>query len=225
MRYCEEYNRVEIVCHSENRGISAARNSGIERCSSEYIAFLDGDDFWMKTKLEKQIAILKENPVVGILFSNFITLHGKKRSPINVNTYSGVSLEYERFFLMDGPIIPSSAIVKRECFERCGCFDEHFKSGEDTEMWLRIASCYPILSMREYLVYKRERSGSLGADLDKRAYYTRQIIELAIKRNSELRHLKDKKLSLLYYNTGFTLINIRKEKDFCEENVSSQFET
>ncbi len=53
--------RFQLVLFDTNQGVAAARNKGIEMASGEFIAFLDGDDLWDHTKLEKQISFMKEN--------------------------------------------------------------------------------------------------------------------------------------------------------------------
>ena len=49
--------------YQENKGVSAARNLGIQEANGEYIALLDSDDFWLPTKLERQIGALDSNKV------------------------------------------------------------------------------------------------------------------------------------------------------------------
>ncbi|MCK5344238.1 MAG: glycosyltransferase family 2 protein, partial [Candidatus Heimdallarchaeota archaeon] len=62
-------DRIKYVRHAENRGLSAARNTGIFHAIGEYIAFLDDDDEWIPTKIEKQVRHIQRLPEsVGMVY-------------------------------------------------------------------------------------------------------------------------------------------------------------
>jgi len=61
-----------VYLEQENGGISAARNRGLDLARGDYIAFLDADDYWQPTMLEKQLAVLEAEPSVVCSFTNFI---------------------------------------------------------------------------------------------------------------------------------------------------------
>ena len=62
-------DRLIYVSHKSNRGASAARNTGIRHSNGEYISFLDDDDEWLPTKLEKQVELLTNLPnKIGMVY-------------------------------------------------------------------------------------------------------------------------------------------------------------
>ena len=57
--------------YQENKGLAAARNTGIRNSSGKYVAFLDDDDLFERRKLEKQTEILETHPELGFVFSDW----------------------------------------------------------------------------------------------------------------------------------------------------------
>ena len=65
------YGDVVRYVHQENRGVGAARNTGLRHATKEFVAFLDSDDRWHDFKLSAQLALFAANPSVGLVFSDF----------------------------------------------------------------------------------------------------------------------------------------------------------
>jgi glycosyltransferase involved in cell wall biosynthesis len=122
---------------TENCGVSAARNKGIELSKSDLIAFLDADDTWVPEKLELQLPLFNNNSV-GVVYS--LRRPFNEQGPIkgykHVDVFRGHVLQR---LMMHNFISMSSAIVRRECLERAGLFDVQLSQGEDMDLWLRIA--------------------------------------------------------------------------------------
>jgi glycosyltransferase involved in cell wall biosynthesis len=136
-----------------NGGISSARNMGIAVSKGDYLAFLDVDDLWKKGKLSEQMGWMVENgsPVSytdEIWIRNGKWLNQKHRH----KKYSGHIFEQCLPLCI---ISPSSVVVKREIFDDVGLFDESLPVCEDYDMWLRIASKYPVLFVDKPLIVKR----------------------------------------------------------------------
>jgi glycosyltransferase involved in cell wall biosynthesis len=152
--------RIKLISQT-NQGLAAARNTGIQNSEGEYIAFLDADDLWEATKLEKQVLILEEAPQTGLVYTwlAYIDDEGIPTGRVFKNCEEGNV--WRR--LIEHNIVESGsvAMVRRQCFDTCGVFDQNLHSFvEDLDMWLRIARHYPFQVVREPLVYYRQHSTS-----------------------------------------------------------------
>ena len=60
-------NRLTVIYHENNTGVSGARNSALERASGDYIAFLDGDDYWESIYLERMLREVESAPDTDVV--------------------------------------------------------------------------------------------------------------------------------------------------------------
>lgn len=150
--------------YQECSGPSAARNCAVRAARSPLLAFLDADDQWMPTKLEKQVHFAEANPAFGIVTTDvewfnergIINSSLKSIYPIS----SGFVVEK---LIFHNWVSTSAAMVRRECFGRAGWFDEgRGVYGEDWMMWIQIAAQYPVQFLDEVLTRRRARSDSFG---------------------------------------------------------------
>ena len=164
----------------ENQGCAAARNTGIFHAKGEYIAFLDDDDLWEATKLEKQLHCMEENPEIGLVYTwvKYIDEQGKSTGKVYEGSVEGnVWQELTAHNLVECGSVP---LVRRSCFENCGVFDADLGSAvEDWDMWLRIAISYPFGIVKERLVYYRQRETSASRDWNAMAKGFYAVIEKA----------------------------------------------
>jgi len=130
-------SRIAIIRQS-NHGFCAARNAGIAKSTGEYLALLDADDFWAPTKLEKSIAVLDNSPQVVLVYTDVSNHdpagHDLGTSPVDAETAHAPTLDEMLSRLW--PIMPSTVVMRRAAYERCGRFAEGFS--EDLDFWIRI---------------------------------------------------------------------------------------
>lgn len=166
-------SRVSLSCISKsNGGLSSARNAGIVVCKSEYIAFLDCDDIWEPDKLEKQIALFCrcQHKSLGVVHCDVVGINadGKpcRSSAVSHSTETYRGRIFERLLNANIAGSGSAVLVKRECFETIGLFDESLALCEDWDMWLRMADRYEFDFVNEGLVKIRQHQSSLSANTD-----------------------------------------------------------
>ena len=140
------------IISQDNRGVSAARNVGIEKAGGDWIAFLDSDDEWLSDKLEKQWdAICNDDKLICHTDEIWIR-NGKRVNPMKKHQKFGGWI-YERCLPLC-VISPSSVMIHRSVFEDVGVFDESLEVCEDYDLWLRICAKYSILFIDEPLIVK-----------------------------------------------------------------------
>lgn len=186
----EEANEKVVCVFQENQGPGAARNAGIHRSTGDYVAFLDADDLWLPDKIEKQACFLEQHPEVGLLYTDHyvVELDGTQRRIWSHHYDYRRRDNLERLFAYGAPIVMPSAVVRAECLEALGCFDETLPIGQDRDLWLRIVGEFPIHHLPIPLVVRRRRSGSVSADMVEKARYLERV---SAKITSKYPHLKE----------------------------------
>jgi glycosyltransferase involved in cell wall biosynthesis len=141
----------------ENRGVSAARNRGIEMTSGEFLAFLDSDDILIEDALQKNVLFLDQHPEAGFCYGQVYKidedgrlLRLKSRRGAR-NTCVRDSREQIARLLFRGDIAVDTVMVRRSCFQEVGLFNTNLRVGEDIDMWLRISKRYSVGYLAEPL--------------------------------------------------------------------------
>ena len=144
---------LRYVCQA-NRGVSVARNTGVALSSGHYLAFLDSDDVWQPSKLERQLAFFGAHPRASICQTEEIWLRrGVRVNPHAKHRKTGGDIfarSLERCL-----VSPSAVMLRRSLFDRVGGFDPCLPACEDYDLWLRIGATQPIHLLDTPLVIKR----------------------------------------------------------------------
>ncbi len=149
-----EYKDRITLIKQRNRGVSAARNRGMDAASGRFIAFLDSDDLWLPQKLNRQIEFFDSNPDALICQTEETWI----RDGVRVNPgkrhrkVSGMIFEPSLRLCL---VSPSAVMIKRSLFEEVGLFDESLPACEDYDMWLRVGYKHPIFLIDTPLIIKR----------------------------------------------------------------------
>lgn len=144
-------SRIRYVKLPENRGVSAARNTGVDATSARLLAFLDSDDEWLPHKIEKQVRWLERNRDFSIVQTREIWIRNGKRvnAPKTHEKFMGDLFDASLGRCM---ITPSSVLLTRALFKECGGFNESLPACEDYDLWLKITCRYPVGLVDEYLL-------------------------------------------------------------------------
>ena len=136
-----------------NSGVSAARNNGVAQTSGEYIAFLDADDWWEPTYLERMAQLIEDYPEAGLYACNYVYYKlGKTHVALDILTGY---INYPKAYYESGamPVTSITAIMPRTVFDEMGGFPLGIKLGEDFLLWAKTAMHYPVAFLNEPLAY------------------------------------------------------------------------
>lgn len=148
----QQYPTVKLI-QQTNKGVSAARNTGIRTATYEWIALLDSDDEWLTDKLAHIRQVQQNHPDIKLFHSNEIWIrNGVRVNPMNKhNKYGGDIFHY---CLPLCVISPSAAVLHRSLFDQCGLFNESLPACEDYDLWLRICHQHPVVYLPQALINK-----------------------------------------------------------------------
>jgi glycosyltransferase involved in cell wall biosynthesis len=194
-------SQLKYIRHGKNKGGSAARNTGITSAKGEYIALLDDDDEWLPEKLEKQIQKFKTvSHKVGVVYtgcSEIMESSGK----INFESIPDIRGNIYINMLRDCFIGSPTPLIRKDCFNKTGLFDETLLSNQDWDMWIRLASYYEFDLVPEILAKRYIHGSQISISLKARIQAYENLIKKYKMELSEYpsilsRHLR--RLAILY---------------------------
>ena len=143
-------SRVILYQHKINQGQNASLNTGLSYSTGEYITFLDSDDEWLPTMLEKQVDSLLNDESLGVSYTwaGSTSVDGtlKVSNKFNIEGYiykEALSQGYVSHMI--------TIMVKKVCFDKIGLFDINFTNCQDDDICLRLAKNYKFKLIPEIL--------------------------------------------------------------------------
>lgn len=158
---CSENQKVIYLQNKKNSGAQFSRNQGIMKSKGEYVAFLDDDDIWAETKIEKQMAMFTDDSI-GMVFCDGYSFKDGDMNKLGVFREVSVfnrPISHDMELFNDYVGSTSQVLIKKECFSKVGIFDCDMPARQDYDMWLRISRDYLIVGVPEPLLFYRIHSG------------------------------------------------------------------
>lgn len=149
--------KVKVIQHDSNKGLSASRNTGIRNAKSDYIAFLDADDLWKENFLEEIHNLINHFPQAKLfatnyeeVYQNYTVLLPKNNSDkLEENT---IIPDFFAISLAQPLYCPSSLCVEKSVFDFVGYYNEVIRFGEDVDFNIRANSSFKLAYSQNPLV-------------------------------------------------------------------------
>lgn len=161
----EEFSIRHKLIHQDNAGVSCARNRGVAESRGEFLCFLDADDWWDPTFLERMAGLITEYPEAGIYGTGYTIVnesrHKTRVAPIGIDP--GFEKGYIDYFQVYAktlamPLTSISVAIPRNIFVEMQGFPKGIKLGEDFLLWAHIALQHKVAFLNQPLAYYNQDS-------------------------------------------------------------------
>lgn len=146
-------NKIVFLKHEVNKNGAAARNTGLNYATGDYISFLDDDDIYVSNRIEKMVKTLEENLEYDGCYSNVaFSYYGKIYDVLNTKGDGNFQLNTLKMENVIGT--GSNLFFRREIVNKIGLFDVKFLRNQDIEYLIRFFEYGKIKEIDEVLVIK-----------------------------------------------------------------------
>jgi glycosyltransferase involved in cell wall biosynthesis len=211
--------------YQENKGVSVARNTAIMNARGEFIALLDADDRCYANRLEEEIKAIEKDPGIGLVHADdmAITENGKCIDTQRRNKKYLSGYIFKNLYIRKANISLPTVLVKKECFEKVGLFDENLTrlGCEDREAWLRIAREYRIEYINKVLAYYRRTGNGMSSNQEKMKKARYYVIEKFFSQGYVSKSLRRIALGRIHRELGDELLKASKYQESRKEYLRS----
>ena len=161
--FLTSYEDIVLINLAENVGPAEARNIGVKKAKSQWIAFMDSDDKWKNNKLEKQLEFLTKHTDFAACHTGIIVFNKEKTIATYIDKPFDLSVTD---LLKTSHVVPTSFIISKKIFNEVGGFDAKLKCSEDHDFTLNLVSNgYRIGFLSDTLAYlRREDHGNISSN-------------------------------------------------------------
>jgi len=155
--------------YQPNKGLPAARNTGMRAASGEFIALLDADDVWLPQRLERGAAMMDAGPGVGLVHARVVRINalGDITGQLKVKPkYMSGNIARD-IYTRRVHIVCPTVLFRKTCLQTAGWFDETMQATEDRDLWFRIALRDKVAYIDEVLAHYRLSPSSMTSNLDR----------------------------------------------------------
>jgi GT2 family glycosyltransferase len=167
VRVLDSYSDRCCFVSQRRSGPATARNRAIQMSDSSFLAFLDADDEWLPLKLERQMALLKQDSTLALVCSS-CAVSGEGRETFAFSTTQEpppISGKLFENLVRNCFVFTPTVVARRRCLEEVGFFNESLAVCEDFNLWLRIAARWRIAFLPEVLAITHKHPASLSATI------------------------------------------------------------
>ena len=152
--------KIRYVQRKTNGGGGAARNTGIQSASGDYVAFLDDDDEWLASKLAEQVACFQSSPdIVGAVYTGTSVVNAENGRPYIASARYAGDLSPR---ILAGNLIGTTSTImcRRSAFLEAGLFDERLAAAQDLDLYIRLAQRHHFACIDKPLVVRNKHGGA-----------------------------------------------------------------
>lgn len=213
-----ESEKVQLIYHEKNCGLSASRNTGIKKANSNYITFLDADDLWKPTFLESIFQLIQNFPEARIFATNYeevwdaVIKNPCNGSEILPKDFTGY-INFFKINIKQGIYNHGSVCFHKEVFEKVGFYNEKINFSEDLDFNIRANYNFKLaytnsVQMRYFMQTENQLTQSsllnktipdfdsyenwakTNSDIKKYLDFERYVLGKRLKKNNDLRWKK-----------------------------------
>jgi len=224
-KYIDQLRNNIRYIYQENKGVVFARNTAIMDARGEFIAFLDADDKYYANRFEEEIKVIEKHPGIGLVHADdtAMTENGKCINTPRRNKKYLSGYIFKNLYIRKANISLPTVLVKKECFEKVGLFDEHLSrlGCEDREAWLRIAREYRIEYIGKSLAYYRRNSEGMSNNVEKMRKARYYVVEKFFSQGYVSKSLRRIALGRILRESGDELLKASKYQESRKEYLRS----